>query len=154
MKKLLAPALLMTLLSACPIAFAQNKASSPPSPPEIVAGFLSFSQEQLAQFGQLLENFGNTMQDIQQKAAAKSQQIEKLAAADPPDPAAIGKAFLELKAIQKLAGQAIDGYHEQFVSLLTTEQKEKVQAVAQAAQLLPAVQAFAALSLVGPPAAK
>src|SRR5438876_9231443 len=99
MRKLLAPALFVTLLSCCPIAFAQNKPPSPPSPPEIVAGFLGFSQEQLAQFGQLLESFGNTIQDIQQQAAAKGQQIEKLAAADPPDPAAIGKAFLELKVI-------------------------------------------------------
>ncbi len=140
--------LALTLLILCPLLAAQ---STPPSPPEFVARFLDFSPEQAAQFQQLVQRFGTTMQNIQQQAAAKGQELQMLASADPPDPAAVGKAFLEMQAIQKLGGKATDSYHQGFVSLLTPEQKEKVQAVAQLAQLLPAVQAFAALSLVAAP---
>ena len=41
--------------------------------------------------------------------------------------------------------------HQQFLSLLSDEQKQKVQFVNQAAQLLPAVQAFVAVKLASPP---
>ena len=151
-------ALALVFLALCALPARAEKGSrpvpandGPPPPPVIVAQFLGFSTDQAAQFQQMLQDLQTTIQGLQQQMQGKQQEMEKLASADSPDPAAVGKAFLDLRALQRQAGQAIDGYHQRFGALLTPEQMEKVQKVAQAGQLLPAVQAFAAVHLLPPP---
>ena len=103
------------------------------------------------QFGHLLEALQGAAGGIEQNIQAQQQQLERLAAAETPDPAAVGKAFLNLRALARQGGQVIENYHQHFAALLTPEQGEKMQAVNQAAQLMPVVPAFVALRLVAPP---
>lgn len=147
MKRFAALALVLLAFYALPV----WGDDGPPSPPAIVAQFLGFSADQAAQFQKMLENLQTTIQGLQPQMQAKQQEIEKLAGADSPDPAAVGKAFLDLRALQRQAGQAFDDYHKRFGALLTPDQMEKVQKVVQAGQLLPAVQAFGAVQLLPPP---
>jgi len=117
--------------------------------------FLGFSPEQATRFGQILEAWQTSMKNLQQMMQAQQQELERPSSVEPPDAAAVGEAFLNVRALGRQTALVIEAYHLNLLSMLTEEQKQKVRAVTQAAPLLPAVQAFAALQLVAtPPAPK
>jgi hypothetical protein len=126
-------------------------AQEPPPAPALVAQFLGFSNSQTAQFQGLLQNLQSTIGPLQQQAGTAQHSLDQLANSDNPDPAALGTRLLAVRGVQKQVQAALDSYHKLFVSLLTPDQMQKVQAVAQARQLLPAVNAFAQLQLLTPP---
>lgn len=138
---------LITLIFAAGALTAQE----PPPAPAVVAQFLGFSNSQTAQFLGAVQGLQNRIGPLQQQADAAQQSLEQLANSDNPDPAALGARLLAVRAIQRQILTALDSYHKLFVSLLTTDQMQKVQAVAQARQLLPAVSAFAQMQLLAPP---
>ena len=142
-------ALLLAGLISCPLALADSAA--PPDPPAVVAQFLELTPEQAGQFRQMLDTLQKAVQGFEQQVQDKQKNLQALLQADSPDAAAVGKAVLEIRAVEKQAGQALDAYHAQFGALLTPEQVGRVQAVQQAAALLPAVPVFAAVRLVEPP---
>jgi len=149
MKRLL-PCLILAAVTLLVPALATAQ-GEPPSPPAVVIQFLEFSPEQATRFRQILEAWQESMKNIQQHMQAQQQELERLSSAEPPDPAAVGEAFLNVRALGRQAGLVVEAYHKNFVAMLNDEQRQKVQAVSQAAQLLPVVQAFAALQLVAPP---
>ncbi len=130
--------------------FADEAPQRPPAP-VIVAQFLGFSDTQLAQFQQLLQSLQATVGGLQQQVGPKQQALDSLLSTAQPDPATAGELLLEIHALQQQLGQALQSYHESFLALLTSEQMQKTQAVVQAAQLLPAVKAFAEGRLIEPP---
>jgi len=140
--------MLIVLTIACApfIACAQE-----PPAPAIVAGFLGFTDAQGARFGQLLGALQASVGPLQQETMVQQKALESALSADQPDPASVGKLVLQIRALQKQVGQAFQAYHEGFLAMLTQDQKEKTQAVVGAAQLLPAVKAFAEVHLIEPP---
>ncbi len=141
----------MVLTFACvPFLSRAQDAQTPPAP-AIVAGFLGFSDTQGAKFGQLLGSLHATAGALEQQIAPRQKALEAVLSADQPDPAAVGRLILEVRAIQKQLGQALLSYHENFLALLTPDQRDKTQGVVGAAQLLPAVKAFAEVRLLDPP---
>lgn len=154
MKKTIALALIAGGLLVTVAAMAQKEPLPPKAPPEpvvLVVNFLGFSEAQAGQFVQLLEARGQAAKALAQQIGAKQKQLDNLLNGAAPDPAAIGKLLLEIRALSQQDGEILKNYHEKFVQMLTDEQKQKVGMVAQAAQLLPAVNAFIALQLVAPP---
>ena len=125
--------------------------SQPPPAPVIVAQFLGFSDAQAARFQQLLQSLQATVGGLEQQVKTRYEALERLLSQDRVDPASVGALLLELRALEKQAGLAFQAYHESFLALLTPEQKQKAAAVGQAAQLLPAVRAFAEVRLIEPP---
>ncbi len=142
-------ALLLAGFISCPFALADPP--SPPDPPAVVARFLELTPEQAGQFGQMLETLQKAFQGFEQQVQERQKNLQALLQADIPDAAAVGRVVLEIRAVEKQAGQTLDAYHAQFGALLTPEQLGRVRAVQQAAALLPAVPAFAAVRLVEPP---
>ena len=128
-----------------------DEAPQPPPGPVIVAQFLGFSDTQAAQFQQLLQSLQATVGGLQQQIGPKQQALDTLLSTAQPDPATAGKLLLEIHALQQQLGQALQSYHESFLALLTSDQMQKAHAVVQAAQLLPAVKAFAEVRLIEPP---
>ena len=143
MKRIL---IVLTITCAPFVAHAQE-----PPAPMIVAGFLGFTDAQGARFGQLLGGLQASVGPLQQQMMVQQKALDTVLSADQPDPAAVGKLVLTIRALQKQIGQAFQSYHEGFLAMLTQEQKEKTQAVAGAAHLLPAVRAFAEVRLIDPP---
>ena len=127
-----------------------DEAPQPPAP-VIVAQFLGFSDTQAAQFQQLLQSLQATVGGLQQQIGPKQQALDSLLSTAQPDPATAGELLLEIHALQQQLGQALQSYHESFLALLTSDQMQKAHAVVQAAQLLPAVRAFAEVRLIEPP---
>jgi uncharacterized membrane protein len=142
---------LTVLVLALVLAALALTAQEQPPAPALVAQFLGFSDSQIPQFQKLLQNLQSNIGPLQQQAAAVRQSLEQLANSDNPDPAAIGARVLAIRAIQKQIMAALDSYHKLFAALLNTEQMQKMQAVTQAGNLLPAVNAFAQLQLIAPP---
>ena len=128
-----------------------DEAPQPPPAPVIVSQFLGFSDTQAAQFQQLLQSLQATVGGLQQQIGPKQQALDTLLSTAQPDPATAGKLLLEIHALQQQLGQALQSYHESFLALLTSDQMQKAHAVVQAAQLLPAVRAFAEVHLIEPP---
>src|SRR5216684_1196891 len=128
-----------------------DEAPQPPPAPVIVAQFLGFSDTQVAQFQQLLQSLRATVGGLQQQIGPKQQTLDSLLSTAQPDPATAGELLLEIHALQQQLGQALQSYHESFLALLTSDQMQKAHAVVQAAQLLPAVKAFAEVRLIEPP---
>jgi uncharacterized membrane protein len=147
MKRL--PFLILTALTLVPLPVAAQ--GEPPSPPAVVIQFLGFSPEQATRYQQILEAWQTSMKNIQQMMQAQQQELERLSSAEPPDPAAVGEAFLNVRALGRQMGLVVEAYHKNFAAMLNDEQRQRVQAVTQAAQLMPVVQAFVALQLVAPP---
>ena len=140
--------ILIVLTIACAPFLAS--AQEPPAP-MIVAGFLGFSDTQAATFGQLLGTLQTSVGPLQQQMMVQQKALDSVLSADQPDPAAVGKLILQIRALQKQVGQAFQSYHDGFLAMLTQDQKDKTQAVIGAAQLLPAVRAFAEVHLIDPP---
>jgi Spy/CpxP family protein refolding chaperone len=128
-----------------------DEAPQPPPAPAIVAQFLGFSDTQAAQFNQLLQSLQATAGAVQQQIGPKQQSLDTLLSTAKPDPATVGQLLLDIHVLQQQLGQALQSYHESFLALLTSDQMQKTQAVVQAAQLLPAVKAFAEVRLIEPP---
>jgi Spy/CpxP family protein refolding chaperone len=129
----------------------QPKLTDPCVPPVVVASFLGFTDTEAAQLGVFLDQFQTTLHGLQAQIAPRQTQLEVLLGAPIPDPASIGNLLLQIHALQQQVSQAMQSFQTQFASLLTDEQKQKVQAVTQASQLLPVVGAFVVLNLVPAP---
>ena len=123
---------------------------APPPPVVVVATFLDLSPAQAEQFQTLLATLFDTLGRLEEQKKAREQALQQLTNSPHPNPAAIGVVVLQIHAIEQQGAQAIQTFHQAFLSLLSSEQVQKVQAVAQAAQLAPVVGAFQALYLVPP----
>lgn len=156
--KRFAATVFLTVLSFIPPQAMAKQIEAPPQksadlclPPAVVASFLAFTETQAAQFGDLLGQFQPTLQDLREQIAARQAQLDILLGQPNPDLAVVGSLFLQLHALQQKVAQVIQIFHTQFISLLTDEQKQQVQAVTQGSQLQPVVGAFVALYLVPAP---
>jgi hypothetical protein len=127
------------------------EAPAPPPPPAVVAAFLQLTPQQTAQFLELLKQFISAVEPLEQQKQVVQHQLDLLLASPAPDPAAIGKLILFIRALDQQEQRVVQGFQQIFSGLLTSAQIEKVQAVALAAQLEPVVGAFEALYIVAPP---
>lgn len=157
MKRLCAT-LLVTVLSFAPVLAKAGQIEALPSesagqclPPAVVASFLGFTETQAAQFGDLLALFQATLHGLQEQIAARQAQLSVLLDQPNPDPAIVGSLFLQIHTLERQVAQVIQGFQSQFTSLLTDEQRQKVQAVTQVSLLQSVVGAFVALYLAPAP---
>jgi Spy/CpxP family protein refolding chaperone len=156
--KTLAATVFLTFLSfilpqawAAQITVSMPKSTDPCLPPAVVASFLSLTPAQAAQFADLLGPFETTLHGLQEQIAVRQAQLDTVLSQPSPDPATVGGLLLQIHGLQQQAAQAIQSFQSQFATLLNGEQKQKVQAVTQAAQLQPVVGAFVALNLAAAP---
>jgi Spy/CpxP family protein refolding chaperone len=114
----------------------------------VVAKFLGLSEPQAAQLRELLGELQGSASELEQQIGAKQMQLEQLVNSPNPNPQAVGILFLQIQALNRQLAQAIQSFQQRFIELLTAEQRARLGAVQQAAQLQPVVGAFAALHLV------
>jgi uncharacterized membrane protein len=137
-------AILFTLLCALPI-FAQQ----PPDPVTVVATVLELSNDQITAWNAILHARETALQPIAQQAQAKQDAIGHALAADHPDPAIVGNAFIELRGLQMQVASVNAQSATQFDQLLTPDQQQRLDGLRNAAQVCPIVPALQATGLVG-----
>jgi Spy/CpxP family protein refolding chaperone len=128
--------------------------SGPGNPALAVSAFLGFSETQTSTFLQMFTTLQNALHNLQEQMQTKQHQLQELLSMPQPDPASLGRLMLEIHALEMQGQKMLDSYHAAFRELLTPEQLQKVQAVSNARDLIPAVAPFAAVFLVAPPSSR
>lgn len=144
--------LALSILPLNEIAAAPGEAPALPRPKEVVARFLSFTPEQVAQWDALLETLQATVRPLAQQIAANDRQLADLLKQPSPDPAAIGNLILANRGLREQIRQAHQVYLTAFEALLTAPQKEKLAFIRRAERVQPIIPAFKVLGLIPPPA--
>lgn len=123
-------------------------ADGPPPPVQMVANVLSLSGQQVASWLELLQARDAAVQPLQHELQARQQAIASLLQSGSPDPAAVGRLFIEAHTIEQQIGAIILQTNAQFEQTLTAEQRGRLQHVREAAQVCPVVPAFQVTGLL------
>lgn len=150
--KIVIAVLSVVLLCQVPVlAQAPQTPSGAGNPALAISSFLGFSETHTLRFLEIINAFQSAMQSFHAQMEPRQRRLQELMSMPQPDPASVGQALLEIRALEIGRQHMIEEYHNGFVALLSSEQIQKVQAVVQARQLLPAIGFFAALQLIEPP---
>lgn len=121
--------------------------ASPESPLHLVAVFLQLSSDQLESLEKLIQARQESIVPLVHKAQERESKLNSLIDAGGPE-SDIGTIVLEIHALQEQVAHVQQDFLSQFVALLDTSQRERLQAVHVAAALKPAVPAFEILNLL------
>jgi uncharacterized membrane protein len=143
MKRVLAMALTIVLMGVFPAAAEQQ------DPVGVVAHVLELSEDQITAWVEILHAREVAIQPLAQQAQGRQQQIGQALDSSSPDAAAIGRALIELRALQGQINAANAQSAAQFEQLLTSDQRERLSGIRSAAQVCPVVPAFQATGLIG-----
>lgn len=142
------------MLSFCSLQANADQTGAPATPtgqcppPGVAAAFLGIDTKTL---GDLASEYVTNLDGLEEQISARQSQLNALLSQPNADPAAVGTDVLQIQALRQQVAQVTKSFQARFLSLLTDEQKQKVQAVTQASQLQAVVGAFVALNLVAPP---
>lgn len=111
------------------------------SPLQVVAEFLQLRPGQVSELEQLLEARQQTLVPLFHTAQSLIQQLGVLLNSG-GNPAQVGAVVIQIHGLQQQMAQVQQAFLKQFISILDTEQLQKLQAVQIAAQLQPILPAF------------
>ena len=126
------------------MAFAQQGPNAPdpnrlPDEPRALKAYLGLTDDQ---FMQMRKAGGDAHQSANEKVRAMQPQLEQkrmavqqLLGGKNPDPTALGKAVLELRAVEKQIREVNDAARKYALSVLTPEQRTKFKSIEDAALL-------------------
>ncbi len=134
-----------TMLQHLQATAAQGDADAP-SPLQIVVAFLQLQPAQEPVFGQLLQTRQTAVTPLFEAIATKEQQVQALLESG-GNPAAVGILVTQIYALQHQVVQTQQAFLANLANLLDEDQKQRLAAVAVAAQLQPVLPAFQALQL-------
>lgn len=132
--KRLAISVALAMCLAMPAAPKGDRVDDAQQPPAeaLLAQFLGLSESQTGQFQQHRQAFQQAIAGMTQEMAPRRQRLEQLLNSESPNPAEVGAAMLEVRALERQAAATIQRYHEVFLELLTEEQKQKAAMIVQA----------------------
>jgi hypothetical protein len=134
-----------TMLQQMQAATAQGEPDAP-SPLQVVVQFLQLTPAQQTIFGELLQARQTAVTPLFQGIAQRELQLEALLASG-GNPAQVGILVIQIHALQMQILQAQQVFLANLANLLDQDQKQRLEAVALAAQLQPVLPAFQALQL-------
>ena len=129
---------MMMLLSA--IAYAQE-------PVAITSNVLQLSEDQTHALVTMIQTRNDAMRPIAKALQTDQQALAKLLETS-NDAAEIGSLLLQIHAEQQHAAEIAHDAAAGFEAVLTSEQRQRLQFIRQAAQIAPAVEALRAVGLL------
>lgn len=126
------------------MAFGQQGPNAPdpnrlPDESRALKAYLGLTDDQLMQMrkaAELLHQSANEkVRAMQPQLEQKRLAIQQLLGGKNPDPTALGKAVLELRAVEKQIGEIHDGARQGALGVLTPEQRTKFKSIEDAALL-------------------
>jgi len=138
------------------ISLAAAAAFAQPGPEHLrtdaVRTYLNLTATQLQSISQVTQQQRRAAESLLQQVVAKDQAIRDLLEKGGADAAAIGKLQLEAEALRRQVRTTETSFRDQARNRLTADQKAKLKALQDAAQLRPAAMQAAELGLLDPPA--
>lgn len=119
-----------------------------PAPIMVVSNVLQLSPDQTGALINMIQTRDTALQPIAAKLRADHEALGKLLESPAPDAAAVGGLLIEIHAVEKQAGAVAQDAATAFESVLTDEQRQRLQFVRQAAQAQPVIPAFKAAGLL------
>lgn len=129
------------------VAFAQGP---PQHEPKALIDFLGLSQDQISRLHTLNRDFARSNAPDRQQARQKFQALHDAMQAANPDPAAVGRAFLEAQQMRKANEQKMSEARQNALNVLTADQRAKLAELENAMKLRPAIGDAMALHLIAP----
>ncbi|MBL8296308.1 MAG: Spy/CpxP family protein refolding chaperone [Bryobacterales bacterium] len=114
-----------------------------------IKAYLTLTDSQVTSLQQLRQQEAEAVKTDMDTVRAK--QTELRAAVDKGDAATAGKLLVEISAIHKRIADARTRYYTNAVAVLTAAQKTKLQALEEAAKLMPTIGQARALNLLTQP---
>ena len=144
---LLTAALAMSSLLVSSVAVAQPSPGEP-HPLHVVAMALTLSEDQIQNFADVLQDRIRAIQPLAEKAHARHEEIAKALDTPDADPAAVGKLLIEIRQLQQQIAVVNAEAAARFEEVLTTEQRERLGHLREAARVCPILPAFQAVGLL------
>jgi len=113
--------------------------------------YLSLSDTQMQGLTQLMRQHRDSLTAVHNEIAQKQAALRTQAQLAAADPAAIGRLYLEIAALQKRAQDARGALTTQATNTLTPDQKTKLKALEAAAQLQDEIRQATMVFLLTPP---
>ncbi len=126
------------------MANAQQGPNSPdpnrlPDEPRALKAYLGLTDDQLMQMRKAGEEAHQSANEkvraMQPQLEQKRMTVQQLLGGKNPDPTMLGKAVLELRAVEKQIAEVHDGARKSALAVLTPEQRTKFKAIEDAALL-------------------
>jgi len=111
---------------------------------------LNLSDGQIQSLVQLQQQKPQVLQPLVQQMQQDQQKLQQLLETN-PDPAAVGRLFIEMTTISKQVEQVVSNFRQQALNILGPAQKNQVQSLAEVLRLQQAAQQAVALGLLSPP---
>jgi len=139
-----------------------QEAAAPPPPPQLAAPgvpplrlivrFFELTEEQIELLKGFFEDQKEIVQPLMEQIAEKERELKEELSGETPAPELVGRLVIDIHALRAQIGEAHKALMENFVNILSEEQKNKLRAVHHAARLEPVVNAMQQLKLLpGPP---
>ena len=110
-------------------ALAQAPPPGPPPRHDRITNALGLSDEQKAAWDAAHKSFWTTTQPLREQAKQLRTEIETMMAQGNPDPTAVGQKAIQLHGIHQQIKAAHDAMDAQVASVLTPDQKTKLDAI-------------------------
>ena len=111
---------------------------------------LSLSDTQVQALVGIQQQKPQVLQPLLQQIQQDEQNLQQLLANN-PDPAAVGRLFIEINAIKQHIQQVLSNFQQQSLSILRPDQRMQVQSLADVLRLQVAAQQAVGLGLLSPP---
>lgn len=114
---------------------------------------LGLTDDQVTQLRALRRKQAEEMKTVGQQMRDEGKRLRELMASSGPDPAAVGKQTLALRALREQARAKRGAFQEQARALLTPQQRDKLKEMEASRDLAPAMRQARILGLLDVPAA-
>lgn len=116
-----------------------------------VQSYLGLTDAQIQSLQQLRQSERAALKPIMQQIEPLRQSMHSQMQASGADAAAVGKLMLSIQTLEQQAAPIRSSFQQQALAVLTADQKTKLAALENAANLMPAVHEATGLNLLTPP---
>lgn len=120
--------------------------------PGALKNYLNLTDDQVTKLRSLNRDAMQHAKPDFQKMRDQARTLRQEMNAANPDPAAVGRATIEMQKLRKATQQSMEQARQSALSVLTDEQRTKLAALEQARQLQPAIGDAMRFHLLAPPA--
>ena len=146
MKRVLVATVSLVVMLHSPLARAQE--ATLPEPVMLVANVLQLNESQVQALVKMIQEREAAIRPLAGTLQAEHAALEALIETPNADPAKVGQTVIDIHNSEKQVSQIARAAAATFAATLTDDQRQRMQAVIQAAEIAPALPAFKALGLI------